>query len=50
MMPTGGGKSILFMLPAYVEPSGTTVVVIPLIALRQDFQQQCQQLNISCAV
>lgn len=50
VMPTGGGKSMLFMLPAYVEPSGTTVVVIPLIALRQDFQRRCQQLNISYAV
>ncbi|KAH3277027.1 hypothetical protein KXV19_006590 [Aspergillus fumigatus] len=50
VMPTGGGKSMLFMLPAYIEPSGTTVVVIPLIALRQDFQRWCQQLNISYAV
>ena len=41
---------MLFMLLAYVEPSGTTVVVIPLIALRQDFQRRCQQLNILCAV
>ncbi|KAH1303883.1 hypothetical protein KXX47_008497, partial [Aspergillus fumigatus] len=50
VMPTGGGKSMLFMLPAYIEPSGTTVVVIPLIVLRQDFQWRCQQLNISYVV
>lgn len=50
VMPTGGGKSMLFMLPAYIKPSRTTVVVIPLIALRQDFQQRCQQLNISYTV
>lgn len=41
---------MLFMLPAYIEPSGTTVVVIPLIVLRQDFQWRCQQLNISYVV
>lgn len=33
VMPTSGGKSMLFMLPAYIEPSRTTVVVIPLIVL-----------------
>ncbi|KAF9882952.1 hypothetical protein FE257_004863 [Aspergillus nanangensis] len=48
VIPTGGGKSMLFMLPAWVEPGGTTVVVIPLLALRQDFQRRCQQLGISC--
>ncbi|KAI9035075.1 uncharacterized protein KD926_004657 [Aspergillus affinis] len=48
VMPTGGGKSMLFMLPAWVEPGGTTVVIIPLLALRQDFQRWCQQLGISC--
>jgi superfamily II DNA helicase RecQ len=28
VMPTGGEKSLLFMLPAWAEQSGTTVVVI----------------------
>ncbi|KAF9882584.1 hypothetical protein FE257_006232, partial [Aspergillus nanangensis] len=50
IMPTGSGKSMLFMLPAWIEPGGTTVVVVPLIALRQDMQQRCQQLGISCTV
>ncbi|KAJ2763523.1 hypothetical protein H4S06_000001, partial [Coemansia sp. BCRC 34490] len=48
VMPTGGGKSLLFMLPAFLEPNGTTIVVVPLIALRQDFMQWCKQLNIKC--
>ena len=47
MMPTGGGKSILFMLPAWVG-GGLTVVVVPLIALRQDMVVRCEQLGISC--
>lgn len=50
VMPTSGGKSMLFMLPVYIKPSRTTVVVIPLITLCQDFQRRCQQLNISYAV
>jgi superfamily II DNA helicase RecQ len=47
VMPTGGGKSILFMLPAYIG-GGLTVVVVPLIALRGDLQQRCTQAGISC--
>jgi superfamily II DNA helicase RecQ len=47
-MPTGAGKSLLFMLPAWVEQGGTTVVVVPLIALRGDMRQRCKKLGISC--
>jgi superfamily II DNA helicase RecQ len=49
VMPTGEGKSILFMLPAWVEPGGTTVVVVPLIALRGDMKRRCDRLGIVCA-
>jgi superfamily II DNA helicase RecQ len=47
VMPTGGGKSLLFMLPAWISPRGVTVVVVPLIALRGDMVHRCRQLGIS---
>ncbi|KAF2008251.1 P-loop containing nucleoside triphosphate hydrolase protein, partial [Aaosphaeria arxii CBS 175.79] len=49
VMPTGAGKSMLFMLPAWAEQGGTTVVVVPLIALRGDIHRRCQKVGISCA-
>jgi RecQ family ATP-dependent DNA helicase len=49
VMPTGAGKSMLFMLPAWAEQGGTTVVVVPLIALRGDMMQRCRKLGILCA-
>ncbi|KAJ5863522.1 uncharacterized protein N7529_001349 [Penicillium soppii] len=48
VMPTGGGKSLLFMLPAWISPRGVTVVVVPLIALRGDLVHRCRQLGIAC--
>lgn len=47
VMPTGAGKSLLFMLPAWVA-GGLTVVVVPLLALRADLLARCTTLGISC--
>ncbi|KAJ4392412.1 hypothetical protein N0V91_011400 [Didymella pomorum] len=49
VMLTGAGKSMLFMLLAWAEQGGTTVVVVLLIALRGDMMRRCRKLGISCA-
>lgn len=50
VMPTGGGKSMLFMLPVFVAPGGCTIVVVPLITLQVDLMQRCRQLGIRCVL
>ncbi|KAI7458059.1 hypothetical protein KC351_g18349, partial [Hortaea werneckii] len=50
VMPTGSGKSILFMLPAFEQSGGVTIVVVPLKSLRADMMERCRAFNIDCAV
>jgi ATP-dependent DNA helicase RecQ len=49
VMPTGGGKSLCYQLPAVVSGK-TAVVVSPLIALMQDQAAQLAQMGIPAAV
>ena len=49
VMPTGGGKSICFQLPALLQ-TGLTLVVSPLVALMENQVQELRQLRLPAAL
>lgn len=44
---TEEGKSLSFMLPAYCSPEGgVTIVIVPLVALKDDLHNRCAKSEI----
>lgn len=46
VMPTGGGKSLLFTAPACLDRIGTTIVVVPFRALINDLVEKAKKTGI----
>jgi len=49
VLPTGGGKSVCFQLPALMQP-GLTLVISPLVALMENQVHELRQRNLPAAV
>src|SRR5579871_1307467 len=49
VLPTGGGKSLLFQLPAFLLP-GATIAVSPLISLMKDQVDQLRARGLHAAL
>jgi superfamily II DNA helicase RecQ len=48
VLPTGRGKSLLFIVPGLIEEGGITVVVVPYRALITDLISRIRESGIEC--
>lgn len=50
VLSTGEGKSLLYLLPSRLPASLTTVLIVPLVALKQDTVRRCHDLGVVATV
>ena len=50
ILPTGCGKSMTFLLAAFMNPRKLCIVVAPLVALQKDLEGRCRTLGIQVSM
>ncbi|KAL8689011.1 MAG: hypothetical protein Q9218_005217, partial [Villophora microphyllina] len=50
VLPTGSGKTLLFIVASQLPGAQVTIVIVPLIALKQDLRQRCTAWGIVHAI
>ncbi|KAH7199083.1 uncharacterized protein B0J16DRAFT_252671, partial [Fusarium flagelliforme] len=48
VLPTGGGKSLVFMVPAMLAGAGVTIVVAPYAELKRQLVTRCVDAGLDC--
>lgn len=46
ILPTGAGKSLLFMLPCTLPDAGVTILIVPLVSLHRDILRRIKEMSI----
>lgn len=46
ILPTGAGKSLLFMLPCTIPDAATTILIVPLVSLHGDMLRRIKEMSI----
>lgn len=46
ILPTGAGKSLLFMLPCTLPDAGVTILIVPLVSLHGDMLRRIKEMSI----
>ena len=50
VLKTAGGKSLSFLVPTCLPQASTTVVVVPLVALKSDLVRRCWDADIRYSI
>ena len=50
ILAINGGKSLSYLLTSSLSNSNITVIIIPLIGLKQDIEQRAKEFNISTTI
>ena len=50
ILPTGGGKTLTYLLPIFMEETLTTVIVLPYVVLVDQVEELCMSMNITSQI